>query len=171
MPDNLHVARQGPARSGEVIITDSEKHNDDPAWMEEREYRRIACHFFNQFLELKLALDQGTVTKPVNYEKELRQYKRAAEEFKTAAANLAKDVKRLEDELLRSEEEVVQARGQVNELLITVASLREKLSGLGIVRREEERSGYRFTEHMSPESRRAFESLMKEVPYGGSKNA
>lgn len=167
MPDDLHITRQGPPHSGEVVITDSELHGDDPAWKEERAYTQIARRFFNEFLELKLAIDQGLVSKPPDYEKSLRSYKRAAEEFKAAAANLAGDVKRLEEEILRSEEEKVQLRGQVNELLITVATLREKLDGLGVIRQEREKSGYKFTEHMSPESRRAFESLMKETPYGG----
>lgn len=161
--------------SGEVIITESEYRND-PAFDEEMYFSRIAKHFFNQFLELKIKLDRGDLAPPPDdkaHEKEVRQYKKVIDELRKAAADLAAENRRFEEELAVQAELNTDLRRQLNEALINLGQAQEKLSGLGLVRndvRRMEREGYNFLELMSDESRKAFESMMKGIPYGGTKD-
>ena len=131
------------------------------------EYDAIARRFFNEFLQLKLMLDAGSLSKPKNYDKELAQYKKAAEQFKTAAQDLAKENGKLEEALALAEEQLTAEKGRVNELLIAIAALKERGSATPPDRRE---TGYSFVEHMDEESRRVWDSLMRQIPYRGTKD-
>src|ERR1044072_8833604 len=104
-PDPLHVTRQGPARSGEVVITDEELHNEDSRWKEEREYTRIARHFFAMFLEMKAQYERGELRPPKNYEKETAGYKKVIEKLKEAVRESTADATRFEEALALAEEE------------------------------------------------------------------
>lgn len=135
------------------------------------EYDAIARRFFAHFLELKMRLDAGAAPAP-NYEKKLAEYRRAAEQFKKAATDMAEEKSRLEEALALAEEEIARERGLKNEALIAYNALKEKLEGLGVARNKDRETGYSFLEHLGPESRRAWESLMrapeslKESDYG-----
>ena len=131
------------------------------------EYDRIARRFFNEFLELKVQLDSGKLSKPMNYDKELAKWKKAAEQFKEAASHLSTQVVGLEDEIAKGAEELQRVRCQLNEALSALAAAKEKLEGLGVVKKETEREGYSFLEHMGPDSRRAWEQIMREIPRPG----
>lgn len=139
--------------------------------MNDSEYDEIARRFFNQFLELKVAIASGKAAVPKNYAKTIAQYEKANDALKSAAATLAKQNAALEDETEQLERAVSDLRRQLNEATINLGLAQEKLAGLGVHRPgEPRRTGYSFTEHMSDESKRAFETLMKEIPYRGTKD-
>jgi chromosome segregation ATPase len=139
--------------------------------MDDTDYDEIARRFFNQFLELKTAINSGTTRVPKNYDKEVAQYRRANEELRKAAADLAEQNIALEKEIGQLEQRESELRRQLNEATINLGLAQEKLSGLGVHRPGElRRTGYSFTEHMSEESKRAFETLMKEIPHRGTKD-
>lgn len=130
----------------------------------DNEYNRIAVHFFNQFLELKVALDTGQKAKPKNYDKEVRDYEKALAELKAAASDLAARNRELEEALDLADCREQKLRGTVNELTINLGLAQEKLAGLGHVRETFDRVGYKLTELMSDDSRRELEKLLKEIP-------
>jgi uncharacterized phage infection (PIP) family protein YhgE len=138
--------------------------------MDDTDYDEIARRFFNQFLELKAAIASGATKVPKNYDKEVAQYRKANEELKRAAADLAKQNAALEDEVVGLADMSADLRRRLNETTINLGLAQEKLAGLGRVDpTQSRRVGYSFTEHMSDESKRAFETLMKEIPCGRNK--
>lgn len=138
--------------------------------MNDSDYDEIARRFFNQFLELKAAIASGKAAVPKNYAKEIAQYEKANDALKSAAATLAKQNAALEDEAEQLEASNSDLRRRLNEATINLGLAQEKLAGLGRVDPARPgRTGYSFTEHMSDESKRAFETLMKEIPYRGTK--
>lgn len=166
MPDDLHITRQGPPRSGELIVTDEEKHLEDARWQEEREYTQIARHFFAMFLEMKREYEDGKLHPSREYTKELAQYRKLNEKLKEAVNEALRDARRFEESLAIAEEEKTSLQAKVNELIIENGRLAEKVSGLGVIRERESRTGYSFLEHLSEESRSEWEKLMKEIPRG-----
>lgn len=130
-------------------------------------YDEIARRFFNQFLELKLELNSGAAVKPRNWDKEEAHYKTVIAKLKSAAQEFAEDNQRIEEALALAEDEKADLRRQLNESTVNLGLAMEKLSGLGVVRQEAERTGYSFVEHMSGESKRAWEQIMQEIPRPG----
>lgn len=163
-PDELHVARSGSPRSGEVIITDAERHHDDSRWQQGREYDEIARRFFAMFLEMKVQLEDGDLHPPEGWEKEQRQYRKIIEKLKEAVRETTTDSARFEESLALAEEANTKLRDRVNELVLENGILLRRLEGFLKKHDEVERVGYSLMELMSPESRREFEKLMKEVP-------
>lgn len=138
---------------------------------DDRYFAEVAKHFFNQFLEMKVLIDQGKIDKPRNWDKEMEGYKKANAALKKSCQDLAERNAQLEEELATAEEKAEGLHGQLNEALINLGRLQQKIGDLGIIRQEVERQGYPFVELMSEESRRQWESMMKEVPYRGPRNA
>jgi chromosome segregation ATPase len=130
-------------------------------------YAEVAKRFFNQFLEMKVRMENGELRQPDGWERELRQYKSAIKELKMASQDLVAENDRLSEQLAIAESELAELRASYNQTVIDMGRLQEKLKGLGLVRTEAERVGYSFVEHMSEESRRAWETLMKEIPRPG----
>lgn len=122
------------------------------------EYTEIARRFFNEFLELKLQLDTGQLDRR-DWSKEIDGYRRLNMELKKAASDLAEQNMLLSNDLGRLEDEKAELRRQLNQAIINLGRLQEKLGKV-----TPEREGYSFVEHMSDESRRAWESLMQELP-------
>jgi len=169
MPDDLHVARQGPPRSGEVIITDTELHGDDPAWREERMYTEIARRFFAQFLALKTEVAEGRLYPNREHEKELAGYRKMNEQLKKSIKDYIEQVEKAEESLALADEENKALQARVNALIIEVGMAQEKLQSLGLVSRDvEKKTGVPFRELMSEESRREWDRLMKEIPRPGT---
>jgi chromosome segregation ATPase len=168
MTDPLHVKRQGPPRSGEVVITDEELHNEDARWKEEREYTRIARHFFAMFLEMKAQYERGELQPPKNYEKEKAQYEKLIVKLKEAVNDSTNDATRFEEALALAEDEKVKLRARINELTIENGRLMEKLQGLGRTtpRDPSDQSVYSLRELLSEQSRQELDRLMKEIPRG-----
>ena len=124
------------------------------------EYDEIARRFFAEFLALKVDLNLGRVSKPPDWDKEMKEQKRAATEFKEAAAHMAGEVHRLEEALALAEEQLVEERGKLNKALIALHAAKERLKGAGIKPSRGEERGYSFEEHLDPESRKLFRYLM-----------
>lgn len=135
--------------------------------MNDNEYDQIARRFFNEFLDMKIALNKGEMTKPKDYDKELAAYKKANEKLRGAAADLADENKKLEEALALADERERDLRRQLNEAVVNLGRLQEKVAGLGLARQKLDAEGYPFREHMSEESRKLFDQLMREVPRPG----
>jgi hypothetical protein len=78
---------------------------------------------------------------------------------------MADEKARLEEELAKAEEELARERGLKNEVLIAYNALKEKLEGLGVVRQEVRAAGYSFREHLSDDSRKLWDALIREIPH------
>lgn len=122
----LFLTRQGPPRSGEVIITEEEAGKADP-------YTRVARQFFSQFLELLTQMQDGQLVTPDRQahaekeaEKEVRRWRKANEELKRAAQDLAGQVTTLEVEVDRLTTENENLRGQLNEAILRTESMRAR---------------------------------------------
>ncbi len=176
MSDEIRITHTGPPRSGEVIVTESEWSGDDPSRAETRAYNAIARSFFNQFLEWKIAYDEGKLGKPENYDKEVKQYKRLNETLKKSVQDAKDELARMEEALAIADEERTALREKVNALIIELGMAQEKIRGLGLVRTDMdrlERQGHNFRSLMSPDSQRAWDQLARDIsaiPYGGTKD-
>jgi chromosome segregation ATPase len=151
-----------PHRPWEDVRNEKFAMNDSESF-----YTEVAKRFFNQFLEMKVRMENGELRQPDGWERELRQYKSAIKELKMASQDLVAENDRLSEQLAIAESELAELRASYNQTVIDMGRLQEKLKGLGLVRTEAERVGYSFVEHMSEESRRAWETLMKEIPRPG----
>lgn len=162
----LHGTRSGGLKAGEIVVT------DDEIGIERDPYTEIARRFFNEFLELKLSLEErGAITpdQQIEYrrkaEKELDRWKRAVEELKLAAKNLAEDNKRLGEEVAQLQEQNENLRRQLNEAIMKAENMRvrHRLP-------KEEPGDYPLTQHMSERAFREWQRILTEIPYGGDRD-
>lgn len=120
-------------------------------------YLEVARKFFNEFLELKIQLDQGFMT-PAAHGKEIRKWRRANEELKTSLRDLADRNRKLEDEVGTLEEQLVNLRGQLNEALIR-GRLAKRIAKAS--------QDFPLEEHMSEDAFREWQKILKEIPRYG----
>jgi chromosome segregation ATPase len=128
------------------------------------DFTEIARRFFNEFLDLKVQLDAGKLDRK-DWSKEIDGYRKMISELKKAASDFAEQNVLLEDQIGRLEEEKAELRRHLNEAIMNLGRLQEKVEALGIA--DKQRVGYSFSELMDEDSRRLFESLMKELPRSG----
>ena len=152
--------------SGEIVLTDREWSGDDLS-DSDYFYTEVAKRFFALFLEMKQERQDGVMTER-EVDKELARYKKAIKQMKEAAEEIAAENSRLSEALALAENDLTELRAKYNEAIMDMGRLQEKLKGLGLVQQREQASvGYSFVEHMSEESRRTWEQIMREIPRPG----